>query len=107
MKIYTGLIASTGFAKSRIKILYSEDDFYKVEKGDIIVVYRSSPAWIIPLMRASGMICEIGGMASHIALICREMSVPCITGIAGITSELKDGDIASIDCTSGEVCIVE
>lgn len=107
MKKFTGIIASTGFVKSRIKIIHSEDDFYKVEQGDIIAVYKSSPAWTIPLMKSAGMICEIGGMASHIAIICRELSVPCITGIAGIISELHDGDIVSIDCNTGEVCISE
>lgn len=107
MKKYIGTIASTGLVKSRVKILHNEDDFFKVEEGDIIVVHNSSPAWTIPLMKSSGMICEVGGIASHIAIICRELSVPCITGIEGITSKLHDGETVWIDCNLGEVCQFE
>lgn len=107
MKKYVGTIASTGLAKSSVKILHSEDDFFKVEEGDIIVVYDSSPAWTIPLLKSSGMICEVGGVTSHIAIICRELSVPCITGIKGITFKLHDGEIVSIDGNTGEVYVIE
>lgn len=107
MKKYVGTIASTGSAKSCVKILHNEDDFFKVKEGDIIVVYESSPAWTIPLLKSSGMICEVGGVTSHIAIICRELSVPCITGIESITSKLHDGEIVSIDCNAGEVFQIE
>jgi pyruvate,water dikinase len=82
----------------------SEEDFGKVNNGDIVVVYRSSPAWAVPLMRgAGGMICEVGGKVSHIAIICRELGIPCVIGIHGIFEELKDGDLVTVDCENGEV----
>ena len=73
----------------------------------IIVVYESSPAWTIPLLKSSGMICEVGGVTSHIAIICRELSVPCITGIKGILSNLYDGEIVFINGNAGEVYVIE
>ena len=103
MKQFMGISASVGAVTGTVKILNSEEDFFKVNPGDILVTYRSSPAWTVPLMKASGLICEVGGKVSHIAMICRELNVPCVVGIPGIFSEFHDGDIASIDCKNGEV----
>lgn len=101
--ILIGLAVSDGYAEGTVKVLIDENDFGKVEQGDIIVVPRSSPAWTVPLMCAAGMICEVGGRLSHIAIICREMGVPCVTGINNAIQELQDGDFVSIDCKRGEV----
>lgn len=102
-KLFKGISASVGIVKGSVKVISDEADFEKVNQGDILVVYRSSPAWAVPLMKASGMICEVGGKVSHIAIICRELGVPCITGVPGIFREFKDGDIALIDCENEEV----
>lgn len=107
MQQYKGIAVSPGVCKSKARIIEDEKDFEKVESGDIIVVYRSSPGWIIPLMNAGGMICEIGGAFSHIGILCRELSKPCVSGVPDIYSIIKDNNIISIDGTLGEIQIYE
>lgn len=96
-------MASQGIVRSRIIKIYSENDFPRVSQGDILLVKKSFPGWVIPLMKAGGMICEVGGVFSHIAIICREMNKPCITNIEGIFDELVDGEDVMINGEKGEV----
>ena len=101
--VYYGIPVSPGIAKSKAKIINDLDDFSKVENGDIIVVDKSFPGWIVPLMKASGMICEIGGNFSHIAILCRELGKPCVSGVSDIRSTIKDGENVLIDGNKGEI----
>ena len=107
MKVYHGITASQGVVRARIIKLYDENDFSRVGKGVILLVRKSSPSWIIPLIKAGGMICEVGGAFSHIAIICRELNKPCITGIEGIFDKLSDGEDVMIDGEKGEVIIYD
>lgn len=107
MRQYKGIAVSPGICRSKAKVIINEKDFEKVELGDIIVVYKSSPAWIIPLMKAGGMICEIGGSFSHIGILSRELSKPCVSGISNIFSEIHDNDNIYIDGTLGEIQVYE
>lgn len=107
MRQYKGTAVSQGICKSKAKILVDEGDFAKVEPGDIIVVYRSSPGWVIPLMKAGGMICEIGGAFSHIGILCRELGKPCVSGVPNIYTDIHDDDMIYINGTIGEIQIYE
>lgn len=102
---YNGIAVSSGIARSRAKVLNDVNDFVKVEEGDIIIVYKSYPGWVIPLIKASGMICEIGGALSHIGILCRESGKPCVSGIPDICSIIKDGDDVMIDGNKGVVYV--
>lgn len=107
MRKYKGIAVSPGICKSKTKIIRNEEDFEKVEPGDIIVVYKSSPGWIIPLMKAGGIVCEIGGAFSHIGILSRELSKPCVSGIPNIFSEIHDNCNIYIDGTLGEIQVYE
>lgn len=107
MQQFKGIAVSPGVCKSKAKIIIDDKDFEKVEVGDIIVVYKSSPGWIIPLMKAGGMVCEVGGAFSHIGILCRELSKPCISGIPDIVSKIRDNYTIYINGDSGEIQIYE
>ncbi len=107
MQQYKGVAVSPGICKSKAKVISGENDFGKVEPGDIIIVYKSFPGWIIPLMKAGGMVCEIGGVFSHIGILCRELSKPCVSSIPNIYSKIRDNDIIYINGNSGELQVYE
>lgn len=107
MRSFKGIPVSSGYCRSKAKIINTTEDFAKVQQGDIIVVKHSFPGWIIPLMKASGLICEIGGAASHIAILCRELGKPCVSGISSIQELVNDNDDIFIDGNTGEVCIYD
>ncbi|MGC9310067.1 MAG: PEP-utilizing enzyme, partial [Candidatus Nanoarchaeia archaeon] len=40
---------------------------------------------------AKGIITEVGGIMSHLAVVSREIKIPCITACEGSYAELKTG----------------
>ena len=76
---------------------------------------ETSPEDIHGMHAAQGILTTRGGMTSHAAVVARGMGRPCVSGagelridpnartlsVAGVT--LKDGDIITIDGTTGEV----
>ena len=105
--IKQGLGCSPGKAKGVAYILSLNDDLDKIPHNSILVVKKSSPQWIIPLIGSKGIICEVGGRMSHLAILCREVGKPCVTEIDNICSAIHNGDIVSIDGYTGEVTIYE
>lgn len=103
MRRFPGVMASEGSIRSKAKKINDETDFARVNKGDIILVRRSSPGWIVPLLQSEGIICEVGGIFSHLAIICRELGKPCITNVNGIFDIIEDGADIMIDGNRKEV----
>lgn len=107
MEQYIGISVSGGTTRAAAKVLLNMDDFAKVEPGDIIVVPKSFPGWIIPLINSSGLICEIGGAFSHLGILCRELGKPCVSGIPNICNLIADNDIIFLDGDKGEVYVTK
>jgi pyruvate,water dikinase len=101
-----GLTVSNGEYEGIVKVLNNEADIGKVNDGDIIVVYASSPIWSVPLLKAGALIAEVGGILCHIALVAREIGIPGIVNIENVTTTLKDGDRVKIDGDKGEVHVL-
>ena len=60
---------------------------------------------LVPL--ASGIVERRGGMLIHGAIIAREMSIPCVNGVAGAVQWLKDGETVTVDGNLGIVTVGE
>jgi pyruvate,water dikinase len=52
---------------------------------------------------AAGLIVERGSLLSHSAIVAREMGIPAIVSLEGVTRWLKDGDWVELDGGSGVV----
>jgi phosphohistidine swiveling domain-containing protein len=74
-----------------------------VISGDIIVAERTDPGWVMIFPAASGLLVERGSLLSHSAIIAREMGLPTIVSLTGVTQWLKDGDWVEMDGASGRV----
>ena len=56
----------------------------------------------LPLMKkAAAFITDEGGIASHAAIVARELRLPCIVGTKIATKTFKDGDIIEVDANKG------
>jgi pyruvate,water dikinase len=75
--------------------------------GEILVAERTDPGWIMLFPSAMGLLVERGSLLSHSAIVAREMGIPSIISIAGVTRWLKDGDWVELDGGSGVVCRVK
>ncbi|GAB4150287.1 MAG: phosphoenolpyruvate--protein phosphotransferase [Planctomycetota bacterium] len=53
--------------------------------------------------RVDGIVAEEGGMSSHAAILARSMGIPTISGIRDLPRILREGDIAVVDASAGEL----
>ncbi|MDH3216802.1 MAG: PEP-utilizing enzyme [Candidatus Krumholzibacteria bacterium] len=75
----------------------------RLRQGDILVAERTDPSWIMLFPFAAGLLVERGNLLSHSAIVAREMGIPAVVSIAGVTRWLRDGDRVELDGTTGLV----
>jgi len=115
-----GLPASPG-AASGMAVFDSETAEKRTEMGDAVILVRieTSPEDIHGMHAAKGILTARGGMTSHAAVVARGMGRPCVSGVGSLAidakaklfrvegREVKEGDIITIDGSTGEVMIGE
>jgi pyruvate,water dikinase len=74
-----------------------------LEPGTIVVAERTDPGWILVFPSAAGLIVERGSLLSHSAIVARELGMPAIVSVVGVTAWLKDGDWVEMDGRTGLV----
>ncbi len=102
-----GTAASKGEATGIARVILTPDEFGKLNSGDILICRSTAPMWT-PLFRvAAALVSEAGGVLSHPAVVAREVGLPAVVGIVGVTSIIKDGQTVTVSGTDGLVHIVE
>jgi pyruvate,orthophosphate dikinase len=111
-----GLPASPGAASGQI--VFDADTAERHNgMGEAVILVRveTSPEDIHGMHAAQGILTARGGMTSHAAVVARGMGRPCVSGAGSLAidnmakvlrvagRELKEGDIITIDGTTGEV----
>ncbi len=114
--ITKGLAASPGAASGHV--YFSADDCkIAASKGikSILVRQETSPEDIEGMIKAEGILTARGGMTSHAAVVARGMGACCVAGaseirvdeenkvIRGKNIEIKEGDLISLDGSTGFV----
>jgi phosphohistidine swiveling domain-containing protein len=74
-----------------------------VRPGEVLVADRTDPGWVVLFSAAAGVLVEHGSVLSHSAIIAREMAIPTIVAIPGVTRWLRDGDRVRLDGRAGIV----
>lgn len=100
-----GLGCSPGVIEGTVKVILSPEDDLELN-GEILVTYRTDPGWIPLYPSASGLLVERGGLLSHSAVVAREMGLPTIVSIKGLTKRLKTGDKIRFDGETGIITIL-
>ncbi|OAD24141.1 PEP-utilizing enzyme, mobile region domain protein [Candidatus Thiomargarita nelsonii] len=99
--IVKGISVSPGLVTGSVKIVKNSTDINKIKSGDIMVVRNSSPAFAVGVMNSSGLICEGGGMLTHVCIVSMEMGIPCIADAERATKLLEENMIITLDATKG------
>ncbi|MFQ9332500.1 MAG: pyruvate, phosphate dikinase, partial [Finegoldia magna] len=114
--ITKGLAASPGAASGHV-YFSAEDCKTAASKGikSILVRQETSPEDIEGMIKAEGILTARGGMTSHAAVVARGMGACCVAGaseirvdeenkvIRGKNIEIKEGDLISLDGSTGYV----
>ena len=78
-----------------------------IEPGEILVAPRTDPGWIMLFPSAAGLLVEHGSLLSHSAIVAREMGIPAVVSVEGLTAWLRSGDVVELDGGSGCVSRLE
>lgn len=105
-KEFSGLAASGGKIKARVKVLESVMEADKIKSGEILVTKQTDPGWAMVFPIIGGLIVERGGALSHGAIVAREFGIPAVLGIEKITETLKDNDEVILDGDLGKIKIL-
>ena len=101
--ILQGQPASPGIAVGKIKIVNNLEDLQKVQQGDILVTKMTNPDMVVTMQKSAGIVTNEGGTTAHAAIVSREMGIPCIVGTQTATTKLKEGEIITVDGSSGKI----
>jgi phosphohistidine swiveling domain-containing protein len=72
-------------------------------QGCILVAEHTDPGWVMLFPAAAGLIVERGSLLSHSAIVSREMGIPSVVSVVGVTRWLRDGDLVELDGGTGVI----
>ncbi len=122
--IAKGLPASPGAVSGKVVFSSAEAELQKAKGNRVILVrHETSPEDIQGMDASVGILTALGGMTSHAAVVARGMGKSCIAGCADIQidyknkvfnverdgkkSQVKEGEVITLDANSGEVFLGE
>jgi pyruvate,water dikinase len=101
-----GLGCCPGVVRGAVRIVRDPRNV-TVRRGEILVAEYTDPGWVMIFPSASGLLVERGSLLSHSAIVARELGLPAIVSLAGLTRWLKEGDWVEMDGSTGVVVKVE
>lgn len=69
----------------------------------ILVAEHTDPGWIMIFPSARALLVERGSLLSHAAIVARELGIPAVVSVPGLTQWLKDGDRVEMNGSTGVV----
>jgi pyruvate,water dikinase len=101
-----GLACSPGVVIGRARVVHDPADPGLLEPGDILITATTNPSWT-PLFLVSGaVVTEFGLFNSHAAIVSRELGIPCVSSVPGITKRIENGALISVNGDTGEISIL-
>ena len=100
-----GVPGSPGIYTGPVRVIRSEKEFERLNTGDVLVCRVTTPVWSVLFGTAGAVVTDGGGALSHAAIVAREHGIPAVLGTGSATSELSDGQIVTVDGTSGKVIV--
>ena len=103
--IIKGTAASRGNYRGLARVFQSIDEVSYLEEGQVLVVRALTPPWTPYVGVAGAVVTNSGGVLSHGAVVAREFGTPAVIGTINGTDFIKDGDMVTVDGTTGVVVV--
>lgn len=100
-----GIAAASGTYTGRVRVIRDEDEFGKIQPGDVLVCPITSPVWSVLFPSVGALVTDTGGILSHAAIIAREFQIPAVVATGNATQLLRDGQVVTVDGSSGLVVL--
>lgn len=98
----SGLAVSGGTASGPARVITDPGDPRGLEPGAVLVCAITDPSWTPLFLVASAVVCDTGAALSHAAIVARELGIPAVMSVPGITS-VADGSWLDVDGNTGIV----
>lgn len=99
-----GIGVSGGSASGPARVIVDPADPRGLEPGEVLVCAITDPSWTPLFLGAVAVVCDTGAVQSHAAIVARELGIPAVLSVPGITA-VADGTILHVDGDAGTVRI--
>ena len=100
-----GLGANNGKIRGIARVIEDFTQIDRLEQGDILVTRFTDTGWTPKFAILSGIVTEYGGILCHAAIVSREYGIPAIVCCKDAMSRIRDGQIITIDGSTGVVTL--
>jgi len=100
----SGIAVSGGVASGPARVVLDPADPRDLDPGDVLVCPITDPSWTPLFLGAAAVVCDAGAVQSHAAIVARELGIPAVLSVPGITA-VPDGTMLRVDGTTGTVVI--
>ncbi|MEQ1788474.1 MAG: PEP-utilizing enzyme, partial [Acidimicrobiales bacterium] len=97
-----GIAVNGGTASGRARVIVDPGDPRGLEPGEVLVCAITDPSWTPLFLSASAVVCDSGAMQSHAAIVARELGIPAVLSVPGVTA-VADGTLLHVDGNAGTV----
>lgn len=105
--VVRGAAGAQGTVEGVARVVLDPNDAAPLEPGEVLVCRFTDPSWTPLFLLADALVIDIGGPASHGAIVARELGVPCVIGTGDGTQRIRSGDRVSVDGSTGVVTILQ
>ncbi|NNE74824.1 MAG: hypothetical protein HKN26_14255, partial [Acidimicrobiales bacterium] len=89
--VLQGTAGSPGVVSGTARVIVDPSDPGAIGPGDIMVAPTTDPSWVPLFLAVEGVVVDVGAVASHAAIVCRELGLPCAVSVIDATSRIPDG----------------
>jgi len=98
-----GTPCSAGVVRGEARVIERPEDV----GGGVLVTYRTDPGWVGVLRSASALLIERGSPLSHVAVVARELRIPTVVQIPGLTKRVCSGMDIKVDGGTGTIEVLD
>jgi phosphohistidine swiveling domain-containing protein len=95
-----------GMVRGEIILVTSPESDLNIS-GKIVCALRTDPGWAALFPMCKGVLIEKGSSLSHSVILLRELGIPTIINIPGLTKTLQTGQQISMNGSTGEIKILK
>ncbi|MFI5593047.1 PEP/pyruvate-binding domain-containing protein [Amycolatopsis sp. NPDC051758] len=106
-RLLRGTAASAGRYTGVVRVVISEREFAKLRPGDVLVCPETTPQWSVLFGGIGALITDTGGLLSHPSILAREHGIPAVVATGNATEVLHDGQLVTVDGTTGAVEVLD
>ena len=104
--VIKGLAGNAGVVEGRARVITDIAELLTLEPGDILVSPTTSEAFNCAIHLVGAIVTDHGGVASHAAIVSREVGIPAVVGTGVASRRISDGARIRVDGGAGEVTLL-